>query len=80
MSPNARIDLELVRWLVWLFLGWTFWLGSGHAPQVETAERKTVNCAECGDAMRIIRILNIDCHAMVSRTLPEHSIAYLDSG
>ncbi len=34
MSPNSRIRLDEVRWLVWLFLGWTFWLASGHTPLV----------------------------------------------
>ena len=33
MSPNSKLAVDEVKWLVWLFLGWTFWLGSGHAPQ-----------------------------------------------
>ena len=80
MSPNAQIDLELVRWLVWLFLGWTFWLGSGYAPQADPIQRQPPKCAECGAAMRIIRIVNINCRSLVERTLLEHSIAFLDSG
>ncbi len=74
MSPNSRVDLDMVRWLVWLFLSWTYWLGSGHAPQ-EKLIHKPVRCAACGGAMKIILVLNVDCRAMV-----EHSLGYLDSG
>ena len=28
MSPNSRLQLEDVRWLVWMWKGWTYWLGS----------------------------------------------------
>ena len=27
MSSNCKMQLEQVRWLVWLYLGWTYWLG-----------------------------------------------------
>lgn len=33
MSSNNRVGLDNVRWLVWLFLGWMYWLRNGHAPQ-----------------------------------------------
>lgn len=75
MSPNSRIGLDEVKWLVWLFLGWTFWLASGHGPQGAPPARGTVRCAECGGTMRIVAVLTEACSA-----LPEHSIAYLDSG
>ena len=29
MSPNSKVSLDEVKWLVWLFLGSTFWLASG---------------------------------------------------
>jgi hypothetical protein len=75
MHSRSKIDVEEVRWLVWLFLGWTFWLASGHAPQAEPIERPPLRCAQCGGAMRIAEIVNVNC-----RTLVEHGIAYLDSG
>ena len=28
MSPNCKLQLADVRWLLWLWRGWTFWLGS----------------------------------------------------
>jgi hypothetical protein len=73
-SANSRIDLDMVKWLVWLFLGWTYWLGSGHAPQ-EKVEPKPIRCAACGSPLKIISIMNVDC-----QTLPAHALDYLDSG
>ncbi|MDP6467765.1 MAG: transposase [Pirellulaceae bacterium] len=75
MSSNSRLGLDDVRWLVWLFLGWTYWLASGHAPQPKRTVREPPRCAECGSAMRIVGVLHINC-----RVLVEHSVAYLDSG
>ena len=75
MNPASTIDLEQVRLLVWLYLGWTFWLASGHAPQEEPLQRRGVRCAECGGPMRIVEVVSENCH-----TLVEHSVAYLDSG
>jgi hypothetical protein len=74
MSPNSRVDLDMVRLLVWLFLGWTYWLGSGHAPP-EPVEPEAVRCAACGGPMKIIAVVHFDC-----RVLVEHSLDYLDSG
>jgi hypothetical protein len=33
MGANCRVSLDEVKWLIWLFLGWVYWLASGHAPQ-----------------------------------------------
>ena len=27
MASNSRTTRDRVKWLVWLFLGWTYWLG-----------------------------------------------------
>ena len=75
MSPNSRISLEEVKWLVWLFLGWTFWLASGRPPQPADSTRGRIRCAECGGTMRIVAIVSQGRTA-----LPEHAITYLDSG
>jgi hypothetical protein len=75
MSSNSRVKLDEVKWLVWFYLGWRFWLASGHAPQQEPTEREPVRCAACGGEMRIVAIVNENC-----RVLVEHSVAYLDSG
>ena len=75
MSSNCKVSLEEVKWLVWLFLGWTFWLASGHAPQEPVSERPVLRCAECGGEMRIVGIT-----IGPRSTLSEHALAYLDSG
>ncbi len=75
MSSNSRVGLDHVRWMVWLFLGWTSWLAIGHAPQPESTIREPPRCAVCGSEMRIVGVLHINC-----RVLVEHSVAYLDSG
>lgn len=75
MNSKSRIDIDEVKWLVWLYLGWTFWLASGYAPQEKPIERPPVRCAACGGTMRIVDVVNGNC-----RVLVEHSVAYLDSG
>ena len=47
MASNSRTTRDRVKWLVWLFLGWTYWLGSGVAPQpdryrIETSAVRTL--------------------------------------
>ena len=57
MSPNSqKFRLDEVKWLVWLFLGWTYWLASGHAPQREPMTKPQVRCAQCGGVMRVVDI------------------------
>jgi ssDNA-binding Zn-finger/Zn-ribbon topoisomerase 1 len=75
MSPNSRISFDEVKWLVWLFLGWTYWLASGHAPQETAHQAPTARCPKCGGPMRILQVTHRSIGA-----LPEHAIAYLDSG
>ena len=75
MGSNSRIKLDEAKWLVWLFLGWTYWLASGHAPQETPRKKRTVRCRECGGMMQIV-----DVSFKPVAVLPEHSIAYLDSG
>ncbi|WDQ16079.1 hypothetical protein PSR62_20960 [Rhodopirellula sp. P2] len=71
------MKVEEVKWLVWLALGWTFWLGSGYAPQAEplTAPMK---CRLCGGAMRV---LEVSCTSSSSQGIrPEHGLTNYDSG
>ncbi len=72
MRSNSKVRLDEVKWLVWLFLGWTFWLASGHAPQHKPMQ---VRCAQCGGEMRVV-----DITFEPTGTLSEHALAYLDSG
>jgi hypothetical protein len=75
MSSNSRLKLDHVRWLVWLFLGWTYWLGSGHVVPDKPAPPQPVRCAHCGRAMRITMFVIVTDHGLWS-----HSVPYLDSG
>jgi hypothetical protein len=77
MSAGSKVKVEEVKWLVWLMLGGTFWLGSGYATQVEplTAPMK---CRQCGGAMRVVEVSNTSLSPQGSR--PEHELTYYDSG
>ena len=71
----SRVSLEEVKWLIWRFLGWTFWLASGQAPQPPEVERPVLRCTECGGTMRVV-----DITFEPTGLLSEHALAYLDSG
>jgi hypothetical protein len=75
MSPNSRISLDEVHWLIWMFLGWVYWLASGHAPQSDPEPRPPPTCPACGGRMTRAYVVHQDV-----RTLVEFSRAYLDSG
>ena len=59
MSSNNKVQLEDVRWLIWLWLGWTFWLGSGRF-QPQSRKRKVPQCDRCGDQLELIEMTNAD--------------------
>ena len=85
MASNSRTTRDRVKWLVWLFLGWTFWLGSGVAPQPERYEPKRPPCPHCGGQLHLIAITDGSGRVLVSRdvlrpTLASHATNYLDSG
>lgn len=56
MSPNCKLQLARVRWLVWLWRGWTYWLGSGHC-QPKPHTPRPPKCA-CGDTLELLVITN----------------------
>ncbi|QEF96969.1 Putative transposase [Stieleria maiorica] len=47
MSSNSAIGLDELQLLVWMHLGWVYWLASGHAPQSERLVSEP-RCAHCG--------------------------------
>ena len=59
MSSNSRFKLDSVRWLVWLWLGWTYWLGSGMTPP-EKPERELLRCEHCGGTLTLKMITGPD--------------------
>ena len=74
-NGKRRIQRDEVKWLVYVFLGWMYWLATAHAPQVTAKPPSTVRCAECGEEMHVVEVTY-----QPVRTLSEHALAYLDSG
>lgn len=55
-SPNCKMKRENVRWLVWLYRGWTYWLGS--LLQSPAAIAKPVpRCSRCASTLTLIAII-----------------------
>lgn len=79
MASNSQTTLDRVKWLVWLFLGWTYWLGSGVAPQPERRKPQRPKCKDCGGELRMIGMTNAEGR-IICRVLPDHATQYLDSG
>ena len=52
LSPNSRISVEAVRWLVTLYYGLIYWL-LGQIPKKVTTEPR-IRCVACGGPMRIL--------------------------
>jgi hypothetical protein len=75
MSPNCRMRLEAVRWALWLYLDFVFWLGNAHAPDLPAYQPVTFRCQHCGGTMRAVRVTG-PC----GQVLYEHPLPYLDSG
>ncbi len=74
MGSNCRVKLDEVKWLLWLFLGWTYWLASGLAPQREPTADSKVRCGHCGGELVVI-----DVTFDPAGQLSEHALAYLDN-
>lgn len=74
-SGKRKIRLDEVRWLVTLFLGWVYWLASGHAPPPVVKQPAVLRCAACGDCMRVVAVT-----FQPVGWLSEQEMAYLDSG
>lgn len=72
MSPASGIALDEVRWCLWLYLGWTFWLGCLRPKKTPPAKPR---CSECGGELEVLLIT--DHHG---RALYQHSVPYRDTG
>lgn len=56
MSPNCKLQLEDVRWLVWLHKGWTYWLGSAMFQPI--INKPGPICLQCGGQLQLLAISN----------------------
>lgn len=59
---------------MWLFLGWTFWLVSGHSPQ-EQPLTMPPSCSDCGGPLRVVDVTYdpVECRDW-------RALGYFDSG
>ena len=85
MASHSRTTRDHVKWLIWLFRGWTYWLGSGIAPQPERPVPLRPQCARCGGALRLLAILSPTGHVLAGphspqAILPEQAAGYFDTG
>ena len=75
MSANSSLKLDEVQWLVWLYLGWTYWLASGHAPQPKPLTAP-LHCAACGGEMKLVGMT----YTAMAIDDADKALAYFDSG
>ena len=77
MSAKSKIKVDELKWLIWLSLGWTYWLASAHADQSVPPRQAT--CADCGRPLRLVAIVTPTI-AIYPRSLRDQALAYQDSG
>lgn len=79
-GSNSRTTRDRVRWLIWLHLGWTYWLGSGIAPRHLSVPPVAPRCSSCGGELELIGVVDGTGRILLQRPLPQHANEYLDSG
>ncbi len=52
MSPNGKLKLEKVRWLAWLWRGWTYWLCPLEKPSIAIPPGPV--CRKCGGPLALL--------------------------
>ena len=78
-SPNCRLKFQYVQMLVYFYLGWC-WLMK-RAEVVQEIRKPPTRCPECKvGTMHVTTITDGMGRVIYSQPLPEHPIAYLDSG
>ena len=70
MSPNCRLQQADARWLVWLWKGWTYWLGSAMF-QPEIPRSKPPNCDRCGGDLTLLGMTNPQGKVTWRRATPQ---------
>ena len=70
MSPNCKLQLEDCRWLVALYNGWAYWLGSMLQPEVVKPPKPI--CPDCGGDLQLQWITNQRGQTIWRRPLPHH--------
>ena len=73
MSSKSRVQSDELQWLIWLFLGWTYWLASRSSEP--ESKPQPPRCASCGGQLHVVKVTD-PC----GRVLYQHALPYLDSG
>ena len=74
--PNSKVDFEEVQWLACLAVGLSIFLAhKANQTAADKFQPHNRKCERCGGAMRIVRVVNVDCDRLFDHPLP-----YLDSG
>ena len=69
MSSSCKQQLADVRWLVWLWRGWTYYLASQITPPV-VKRRKPPKCDRCGGELELVGITDSQGKWIWCRRLP----------
>lgn len=59
MSPNSKLQLANVRWLIWIWLGWTYWLNQASVEPL-LVQRRVPKCQRCGGELELLGITDAD--------------------
>jgi hypothetical protein len=79
-ASNSRTTIDRVRWLIWLWRGWTFCLTTRKTPPSGNQQPPAPRCSKCGSDLLLVRVLNSDGRTLYAAPLHEHATSYLDSG
>ncbi len=78
-SANCKLKFQYVQMLVYFYLGWC-WLMK-QAEVVTEIQKPPTQCPDCkGGKLHLTMITDAQAKVIFRRRLPEHSVAYLDSG
>jgi len=78
-SPNCRLKFQYVQMLVWFYLGWCWLMKQQEIIEPPTAT--PIACQRCGEGtMHLTEVTDGDGAVLYRQPLPQHALAYLDSG
>ncbi len=57
-AESSWISLvEEIRVIVWMALGWIYWLASGHAPRAKSKAVPPFRCSHCRGRMQVCEVV-----------------------
>ncbi len=71
MSPNSKLQLAKIRWLVWLWRGWCFYLASQLKSTEPQPTQASPRCQHCKGTLQLIRVTSADDETLWSANLPD---------